>query len=180
MTEASKAFNELQVLREGGAREAVDTYLSTVSPPESDVERLRQARLLYNTFHPGMGWPDWDNLTPDIMRIYYDEIVAREPQKPTKQDSHDLRAARRQIKELNKINARQGRTICALRGDVARVREESHKIDRGDLRRLERDQATLLEELRKGLVVIGKLRERLREAKALEMPVTEAGIQHDG
>jgi hypothetical protein len=53
-------------------------------------------------------------------------------------DDHEVRELRRQLKLVHKTMGRQGRTIAALKGELARTREDHTKIERGELRRLER------------------------------------------
>ena len=53
-------------------------------------------------------------------------------------NSSEQRGLRWRLKQANKTMGRQGQTIAALRGELARAREETSKIDRGELRRLER------------------------------------------
>lgn len=54
------------------------------------------------------------------------------------QDNHELRELQHRLKLANRAMGRQGQTIAALRGQLARTREEHSKIERGELRRLER------------------------------------------
>lgn len=81
-------------------------------------------------------------------------------------DTHEERELRRRLKLTNKTMGRQGQTIAALRGELARLREEHSKIDRGELRRLERfeEMAKLQFELDKGRLAHSREEiERLRE-----------------
>lgn len=69
---------------------------------------------------------------------------------------HRSRVLNHRLKQANKTMGRQGATIAALRGELARIREENSKIDRGELRRLERFEVTAVEKA-----------ERLREANRI-------------
>lgn len=53
-------------------------------------------------------------------------------------DTHEVRELRFKVKQLSKQNGSQGRTIHQLRADLAEVRELGSKIERGELRRLQR------------------------------------------
>jgi uncharacterized coiled-coil protein SlyX len=61
-------------------------------------------------------------------------------------DDHEVRELRRRLKRANTTMGRQGRTIADLRGQLARVREDHSKLDRGELRRLERFEEMALEQ----------------------------------
>jgi hypothetical protein len=60
-------------------------------------------------------------------------------------DTHEVRDLKRRLKIANKTMGKQGQTIANLRGELARIREENSKIDRGELRRLERFEATAMD-----------------------------------
>lgn len=62
------------------------------------------------------------------------------------EQSHVVRDLKRRLRIANKTMGRQGQTIAALRGELARAREETSKIDRGELRRLERFEASAIEQ----------------------------------
>lgn len=62
-------------------------------------------------------------------------------------NSQLTRELRFRLKQANKTMGRQGQTIANLRGELARVREEHSKIDRGELRRLERFEQTAKEQI---------------------------------
>jgi predicted RNase H-like nuclease (RuvC/YqgF family) len=49
-----------------------------------------------------------------------------------------VRELRFKVRQLSKTCGKQGQTIHSLRAELAEVRELNSKIDRGDLRRLER------------------------------------------
>jgi uncharacterized protein YaaN involved in tellurite resistance len=53
--------------------------------------------------------------------------------------SHDVRKLKHDLKVANKIMGKQGETIHRLRAELAEVRALHSKIERGDLRRLERE-----------------------------------------
>lgn len=76
-------------------------------------------------------------------------------------DTHEVRDLKRRLKIANKTMGRQGQTIAGLRGELARTREEHSKIDRGELRRLERFETTALELIDKLENEIARLREKL-------------------
>lgn len=61
-------------------------------------------------------------------------------------NSQLTRELRYRLKQVNKTMGRQGQTIANLRGELARIREEHSKIDRGELRRLERFEASAKEQ----------------------------------
>lgn len=72
------------------------------------------------------------------------------------------REARYRLKQANKTMGRQGQTIAALRGELARIREEHSKIERGELRRLERENV----QLSQGYLALKEENTRLREKLA--------------
>jgi hypothetical protein len=53
-------------------------------------------------------------------------------------DTHEVRELRFKVKQLARQNGKQGQTIHQLRADLAEVRELGSKIERGELRRLQR------------------------------------------
>jgi hypothetical protein len=61
-------------------------------------------------------------------------------------DSHEVRELRRQLRLAHKTQGKQGQTIAALRGELARVRGDHSKIERGDLRELERFREMAVEQ----------------------------------
>lgn len=77
-------------------------------------------------------------------------------------DTHEVRDLKRRLKIANKTMGRQGQTIAGLRGELARIREENSKIDRGELRRLQRFETTALELIDKLENEIARLREKAR------------------
>jgi hypothetical protein len=84
------------------------------------------------------------------------------------EDNHEIRELRHRLKLANRTMGKQGRTIRSLRGELALVREEHSKIERGDLRRLERFEETALEQfaldkerLERAHEEIKRLREKL-------------------
>lgn len=90
----------------------------------------------------------------------------------TGEDTHEVRKLKRQIQQQNKTVGTQGDTIYRLRAELAEVRSLNSKIERGDLRRLERDaikNAEIVEELREQ---IKRLREKLDADKTAETPVS--------
>ena len=83
-------------------------------------------------------------------------------------NTHDIRELARRLKLANRTMGKQGVTIANLRGELARTREEHSKIERGDLRRLERFEETALaqfeldkERLERASEEIKRLREKL-------------------
>jgi hypothetical protein len=80
---------------------------------------------------------------------------------------HVIRVLKRNLRIANKTMGKQGETIHSLRADLAEVRELHSKIERGELRRLERVEP----ELRKLIGELAKDREALRDRiKELENP----------
>jgi hypothetical protein len=73
-------------------------------------------------------------------------------------DNHEVRHLKHQLRLANKTMGRQGATIYGLRNELARVREENSKLERGELRRLQRFEESALE----GAV---QMRERLNQAQ---------------
>lgn len=77
------------------------------------------------------------------------------------ESTQEVRELRWRIKQLNKQVGSQGDTIHRLRGELAEVRQLNSKIERGEIRYLQRQivglnlaltrQAQLLEELRQGV-----------------------------
>lgn len=76
-------------------------------------------------------------------------------------NSQLYRELRYRLKQANKTMGRQGQTIANLRGELARIREEHSKIERGELRRLERFEAESLVSLARAHAEVGRLREKL-------------------
>jgi hypothetical protein len=71
------------------------------------------------------------------------------------------------VKQLSKCCGRQGETIHRLRAELAEVRELNSKIDRGRLRRLERDNADYAEAIKEWEAICVELREKLRAAESM-------------
>ena len=59
---------------------------------------------------------------------------------------HELRELRFRLKQANRVMGSTGERIHQLRAELAEVRELNSKIDRGDLRRLERQSIEWAEE----------------------------------
>lgn len=78
-----------------------------------------------------------------------------------------IRLLRWKVKQLAKTSGRQGQTIHQLRAELAEVRELNSKIERGELRRLERVTQEQLAE-------INMLEEKLAAADQLDNTVPEA------
>lgn len=83
---------------------------------------------------------------------------------------HELREAQYRLKQAHKTMGRQGRAIANLRAELARAREETSKVERGELRRLERFEEMAKaqfahdeERLRAAGEEITRLREKLDE-----------------
>ena len=69
------------------------------------------------------------------------------------------------IKTANKIMGRQGDQIHLLRAELAQVRSESSKIDRGELRRLEHNNMLLKMELNAALDKLAELNKATESQK---------------
>lgn len=76
-------------------------------------------------------------------------------------EKHRSRVLKFRLKQANKTMGRQGQTIANLRGELARLREEHSKIDRGELRRLERFEILANETISGQGEHIEQLREKL-------------------
>jgi predicted RNase H-like nuclease (RuvC/YqgF family) len=76
-------------------------------------------------------------------------------------DTHEFRELRFKVKTLSRCCGRQGDTIHHLRAELAEVREIQSKIDRGDIRRLERENGLLGDHLREVLEENARLRDKL-------------------
>lgn len=88
---------------------------------------------------------------------------------------HELREVKFRLKQANKALGATGGHIHQLRAELAEVRELNSKVDRGDLRRLERQSAEWAEE-RARLVEDGvNARRRIAELeeKLAEQPEIE-------
>lgn len=98
-------------------------------------------------------------------------ITAAEIRELTAADEkHQSRVLKYRLKQANKTMGKQGQTIANLRGELARVREENSKIDRGELRRLERVEADTVVLFRQTADMATRATEeikRLREENAL-------------
>jgi hypothetical protein len=75
----------------------------------------------------------------------------------------EVRHLRFKLKRANKTMGAQGETIYRLRGELALVREEHSKIERGDLRSLERRVEHLVEDLVAAQEEVKKLRNEKRD-----------------
>lgn len=64
-----------------------------------------------------------------------------------RQATHERDEALKKVKALNKALGRLGETVCHLRGELARARDENSKIERGHLRWLERQVEILREQV---------------------------------
>lgn len=76
-------------------------------------------------------------------------------------NSREGRGLRWRLKQANKTMGKQGQTIANLRGELARIREEHSKIERGELRRLQRYEETAKEVIRQQGEEIARLRVKL-------------------
>lgn len=98
-------------------------------------------------------------------------ITAAEIRELTAADEkHQSRVLKYRLKQANKTMGKQGQTIANLRGELARVREEHSKIDRGELRRLERVEADAVGHFRQAAEMATRATEeikRLNEENAL-------------
>jgi hypothetical protein len=61
-------------------------------------------------------------------------------------DTHEVRELRFKVKQLARQSGKQGQTIHQLRAELAEVRELNSKLDRGELRRLQRFEVTAKEQ----------------------------------
>lgn len=77
----------------------------------------------------------------------------------------ELRLTRWKLKQANKTIGRQGQTIYGLRGELAVTRELHGKIERGDIRSLERQVESLTADLEKSRDGNKKLREELSKLR---------------
>lgn len=77
-------------------------------------------------------------------------------------NSSEQRGLRWRLKQANKTMGRQGQTIANLRGELARVRAENSKVDRGELRRLENFEIRAQEAMHAQDEEIARLREENR------------------
>jgi hypothetical protein len=77
-------------------------------------------------------------------------------------DDHEVRELRFKLKQANRTMGKQGQTIHDLRAHNALIREESSKVARGDVRRLERE----VEQLKEINAKQGKRNQELREKLA--------------
>ena len=61
-------------------------------------------------------------------------------------DTHEVRELRRRLKQANAVMGRQGRTIYDLHCQLAELREIHGKIERDEVRRLEREVNKLVDQ----------------------------------
>jgi septal ring factor EnvC (AmiA/AmiB activator) len=73
-------------------------------------------------------------------------------------DDHEVREVRYRLKQANRTMGRQGETIHQLRGELAETRELNSKIERGQIRSLERQVAELKADLAHATAENEKLR----------------------
>jgi septal ring factor EnvC (AmiA/AmiB activator) len=78
----------------------------------------------------------------------------------------ELRLARFKLKQANKTIGRQGQTIHALRAELAETRELHSKIERGEIRSLERSVTNLVAQLDRVCKENQKLHDERRELEA--------------
>lgn len=81
------------------------------------------------------------------------------------QDDKRGRAIQWLIKLLDERIGKQGETIHSLRADLAETRELHSRIERNDIRQLDRQTVLLLERVTKQGLTIDELREKLRTAE---------------
>lgn len=95
-------------------------------------------------------------------------------------ENHVERDLKRRLKQVNATMGKQGQTIHQLRADIAELRELHSKIDRGDVRRLERENANLVEARRNDHDTIAELRNENKNLRDKiehldrQIPVTDA------
>jgi hypothetical protein len=87
-------------------------------------------------------------------RTYMYDADGWRPVNRQKRDDSD----KGKLKTANKIMGRQGETIHVLRAELAQVREENSQLERGELRRLQRRNQVLQDEIVKSVGEIVKLR----------------------
>lgn len=80
-----------------------------------------------------------------------------------KSEADQLRELRFRLRQANKTVGHQGQTIHQLRAELAEVRALNSKIERGDLRRLERDNANLVRNYVEVSAENQSLREKLQD-----------------
>jgi hypothetical protein len=83
---------------------------------------------------------------------------------------HEVRELRFKLKQANAVMGRQGDTIHRLRGELAETRELNSKAERGDIRRLERENENLLAQVTQTAAENAKLRDELHPKKDEEVP----------
>ena len=79
------------------------------------------------------------------------------------EDSHEVRELKYRLRQANRTMGKQGITIAALRGELARTREDHSKIERGELRRLERFEETAKRQMALDEERLQRVGERIRE-----------------
>ena len=83
-------------------------------------------------------------------------------------DTHEVRELRFKVKQLSKCCGKQGETIHLLRAELAEVRELNSKLERGELRRLERRAEALYVQLGNEMQANAALREKLTATEVVE------------
>lgn len=105
------------------------------------------------------------------------------PNVTTKQENDEIRQLRYQLKRANATMGKQGQTIHNLRAELAETRELHSKIERGDLRRLERREGEYhetIDKLREELHEVAvKFSEELAENKKLREKLEDAPVLAD-
>jgi chromosome segregation ATPase len=76
-----------------------------------------------------------------------------------------LKQADDRLKQADKTIGRKGHAIHVLRSELAEVRELHHKIERGDIRSLERQVESLTKDLEKARQENKTLREQRKTGK---------------
>lgn len=78
------------------------------------------------------------------------------------------------LRVANRIMGQQGDTIHVLRAEIAEVRSLSSKAERGDIRRLERDNEALQQDLALALNEIKTLRDKLDDGSEEDLVAVAA------
>lgn len=76
---------------------------------------------------------------------------------------HELRELKFRLKQANRIIGTTGGRIYQLRAELAEVRLLNSKIDRGELRRLERQSVEWAEERARYQIILADARKRIAE-----------------
>lgn len=95
-------------------------------------------------------------------------LAAKVADQKARQRAHEITELQQRIRDLNKAMGRRGETIGALRAELSRLREDTSKIERGELHWAERQVEILRGQHEHDLNVIERQREEMAKLQRHE------------